>query len=167
LEECNVTLDLNMTLAEALVERKGLKERLDNLKGRLAVNARVQEGDAPTEAPAALMEQVDAAIADLERLIVAINRTNLAARLPGDEGWSLMEAIARRDMLALRQTIIQGTIGAARITRDQWAMTHSEVRSVVVVDVAALQKQLDALANQRRQLDMRLQAANWSTRLEL
>ncbi len=53
-----MTLELNMTLAEALVERKGLKERLDNLKGRLAANARVQEGDTPTEAPADLMEQV-------------------------------------------------------------------------------------------------------------
>lgn len=162
-----MTLELTMTLAEALVERKALKERLDNLKGRLAANARVQEGDTPTEAPADLMEQVNAAIADLERLIVAINRTNLTARLSGEEGWSLMEAIARRDMLTLHQTILQGTIGAARITRDQWAMTRSEVRSVLAVDVAALQRQIDALAKERRQLDLRLQAANWSTRLEV
>lgn len=162
-----MTLELNMTLAEALVERKALKERLDSLKGRLAVNARVQEGDAPTEAPADLMEQVSAAIADLEHLLVAINRTNLAARLPGEEGWSLMEAIARRDMLTLHQTIIQGTIGATRIMRDEWAVTHREVRSVLAVDVAALQRQIDALAKERRQLDLRLQAANWSTRLEV
>lgn len=161
-----MTLELKMTLAEALVERKALKERLDSLKGRLAANTRVQEGDAPTEAPADLLEQVSAAIADLEQLIVAINRTNLAARLPGEEGWSLMEAIARRDMLTLHQTVLQGTIGAARITRDQWAMTHSEVRSVLAVDVAALQQQIDALAKERRQLDLRLQAANWSTRLD-
>jgi hypothetical protein len=60
-----MTLELDMTLAEALVERKGLKERLDNLKQRLAVNARVQEGDTPTETPQALLEQVDAAIAGL------------------------------------------------------------------------------------------------------
>lgn len=162
-----MTLELTMTLAEALVERKALKERLDSLKGRLAVNVRVQEGDAPTESPADLMEQVSAAIADLERLLVAINRTNLTARLPGEEGWSLMEAIARRDMLTLHQTIIQGTIGATRVTRNEWATTHSEVRSVLAVDVAALQRQCDALAKERRQLDLRLQAANWSTRLEV
>lgn len=160
-----MTLELTMTLAEALVERKGLKERLESLKQRLAANVRVQEGDTPTEAPGDLMEQVRAAIADLERLIVAINRTNLTARLPGEEGWSLMEAIARRDMLTLHQTVLQGTIGAARITRNEWAMTHSEVRSVLAVDVAALQRQIDALAKERRQLDLRLQAANWSTRL--
>jgi hypothetical protein len=160
-----MTLELKMTLAEALVERKGLKERLESLKQRLAVNARVQEGDAPTETPETLLAQVDAAIADLERLIVAINRTNLAASLPGEEEWSLMEAIARRDMLALRQGILEATINAAQTTRERWAMTRNEVRSIAVVDVAAMQKEIDALGKQRRELDMRLQAANWSVRL--
>ena len=160
-----MTIELNMTLAEALVERKGLKERLESLKQRLAVNARVQEGDAPTETPETLLAQIDAAIADLERLIVAINRTNLAAQLPGEEGWSLMEAIARRDMLTLRQGILQATIDVAQTTRERWAMTRNEVRSIAVVDVAAMQKEIDALGKQRRELDMRLQAANWTVRL--
>lgn len=160
-----MTPELKMTLAEALVERKGLKQRLESLKQRLAVNARVQEGDTPSETPEALLAQIDAAIADLERLIVAINRTNLAAALPGEEGWSLMEAIARRDMLALRQGILEETITAAQTTRERWAMTRNEVRSVAVVDVAAMQKEIDALAKERRVLDMRLQAANWSMQL--
>lgn len=160
-----MTIELEMTLAEALVERKGLKERLESLKQRLAVNARVQEGDAPTETPEALLAQVDAAIADLERLVVAINRTNLAAQLPGEEGWSLMEAIARRDMLTLRQGILQATIDVAQTTRERWAMTRNEVRSIAVVNVAAMQKEIDALGKQRRELDMRLQAANWTVRL--
>ena len=160
-----MTLELKMTLAEALVERKGLKQRLDSLKQRLAVNARVQEGDAPSEMPETLLAQVDTALADMERLIVAINRTNLAVSLPGEEGWSLMEAIARRDMLALRQGILEETINAATTTRERWAMTRNEVRSIAVVDVAAMQKEIDALAKERRVLDMRLQAANWSVQL--
>ncbi len=160
-----MTLEFKMTLAEALVERKGLKDRLERLKARLAVNARVQEGDTPTETPEALLAQVDAAIGDLERLIVAINRTNLAASLPGEEGWSLMDAIARRDMLALRQGILEETVNAAQTTRERWAMTRNEVRSIAVVDVAAVQKEIDALAKERRVLDMRLQAANWTVQL--
>ena len=51
--------EMHAGLAEALVERKGLKERLDKLKVRLAVNARVQEGDTPTETPETLLAQVD------------------------------------------------------------------------------------------------------------
>lgn len=160
-----MTLELTMTLAEALVERKGLKERLDSLEERLAVNVHVQEGDTPAETPEALLAQVDAAIADLERLIVAINRTNLAARLPGEEGWSLMEAIARRDMLTLRQGILEQTINMTRMARQRGVVTRSEVRTIVTVDVAAMQKEIDALAKERRALDMRLQAANWSVQL--
>jgi len=161
-----MTLELTMTLAEALVERKGLKERLDSLEERLAVNVHVQEeGDTPAETPEALLAQVDAAIADLERLIVAINRANLAARLPGEEGWSLMEAIARRDMLTLRQGILEQTINMTRMARQRGVVTRSEVRTIVTVDVAAMQKELDALAKERRALDMRLQAANWSVQL--
>jgi hypothetical protein len=76
-----------------------------------------------------------------------------------------MEAIARRDMLTLRQTILQATIDAAQTTRERWAMTRNEVRSVAVADVAAMQKEIDALGKQRRELDMRLQAANWTVRL--
>jgi hypothetical protein len=160
-----MTLELDMTLAEALVKRKGLKERLDSLRQRVIANARVQEGDRPTEDPAELMAQIDAAANELEQLIVAINRTNLAARLPGEEGWCLMEAIAHRDLLTLRQTAVSQIIEAARTTRDRWAMTRNEVRTTATVDVAALQKQVDALAKERRELDTRLQAANWSTRL--
>jgi predicted transcriptional regulator len=160
-----MTLELNVTLAEALVERKGLKDRLDSLRQRVIANARVQEGDRPTEDPAELMAQIDATANELEQLIVAINRTNLAARLPGEEGWSLMEAIAHRDMLTLRQAAVSQIIEAARTTRDRWAMTRNEVRTTATVDVAALQKQVDALAKERRELDTRLQAANWSTRL--
>lgn len=160
-----MTLELTMTLAEALVERKGLKERLDSLEERLAVNVHVQEGDTPAETPEALLAQVDAAIADLERLIVAINRANLAARLPGEEGWSLMEAIARRDMLTLRQGILEQTINMTRMARQRGVVTRSEVRTIVTVDVATMQKEIDALAKERRALDMRLQAANWSVQL--
>lgn len=161
-----MTLELNMTLAEALVERKALKERLTSLQERLVVNARVQEGDQPAEAPAELLTQVGVAIEALEQLIVAINRTNLANKLPGVEGWTLMEAIARRDMLTLRQATLEQVVKAAQNTRDRWALTRNEVRTAATVNVAATQKQIDGLARERRELDARLQAANWSTRLE-
>lgn len=160
-----MTLELEITLAEALIERKALKERLENLEERVTASARVQEGDTPAEDPAELMAQFDAAASEMEQLIVAINRTNLATPLAGQEGWSLMEAIARRDMLTLRQEAISEIIDASRTTRAHWAVTRSEVRTVATVDVAALQRQMDALAKERRELDARLQAANWTTKL--
>jgi len=160
-----MTLELNMSLAEALLERKARQERLQNLTQRLAVNARVQEGDVPAEDPATLLAEAGQAVADLEQLIVAINWTNGATRLPGDEGMTIMEAIARRDMLGLRLATLQSTIEAATKTRERWAVTRNEVRTRATVDVAALQREHDDLARTRRELDARLQAANWATAL--
>lgn len=40
-----------MKLAEALLERKSLKQKIESLQGRLAENAMVQEGDTPSEDP--------------------------------------------------------------------------------------------------------------------
>lgn len=161
-----MTLELTgLTLAEALVERKALKQRLESLRNRLATYARVQEGEKPAEEPAELLAEVERAAADLERLIAAINRTNVATLLDGEERLSLMAAIARRDMLALRQSILEATIAAATPTRERWAITRTELRAVATVDVAGMQRQVDALAKARRELDTRLQAANWATHL--
>ena len=44
--------------------------------------------------------------------------------------------------------------------RERW-FTRSEVKFVATVDASALQKQLDDLSRQRRDLDTRLQAVNW------
>ena len=39
--------------------------------------------------------------------------------------------------------------------------SHSEIKILSTVDVAALQKQIDEIARQIRQLDTTLQGANW------
>lgn len=160
-----MAIDLDKTLAEALVERKALKDQLEDLQERLEHNVHVQEGDKPAENPETLLAQLDTALADLERLIVAINRTNLATQLPGPEGWSLMEAIARRDMLTLRQQILGEAIRSVQMAYQRSAVSRSELRTIPTMDVAAMQKEIDALAKERRTLDMRLQGANWSVQL--
>ncbi|MBC7106643.1 MAG: DIP1984 family protein, partial [Firmicutes bacterium] len=71
-----------MKLAEALLERKAIKEKIQALRERMLKDARVQEGEKPAEAPAELMAQVAELTVKLERLTVAINRTNVVARLP-------------------------------------------------------------------------------------
>lgn len=150
-----------MKLAEALNERKSLKTKLTNLRERLVANARVQEGDQPAEQPVALLGEVADSVAKLESLIVRINRTNLEAKLPDDAKMTLMEAIARRDILNLRYEVLKQLVGAASTTQNRWAVTRSEIKFRTTVNVADLQKDADALAKEIRQLDTRLQAANW------
>jgi hypothetical protein len=152
-------------LAEALTERKALQEKLARLRARLTANARVQEGDEPAERPTALLAEVAEAATALENLTVRINRTNVAATLADEPRLTLMEAVARRDMLKLRFTALSELIGAAAPASGRFIVTRSEVKFRATVDVAELQKQLDGLAREIRDLDARLQAANWAVEL--
>jgi hypothetical protein len=153
-----------MKLAQALIERKALKDQLARLRQRLAENARVQEGDQPHEDPRALLDEADAVIRDLRALIVRINKTNLQTSLGADERATLMEAIAERDMLALKRTALEELADAAKINRERgYLVTRSEIKFRATVDVAALQKEIDALAKAHRELDTRIQARNFET----
>lgn len=146
-----------MKLAEALIQRADHRKRLDQLRERLVRVARVQEGDAPPEDPAALLAEVERAAAGLTSLIQRINRTNSAT--PLDDGRTIADAIAERDTLQLRHSIITSLIQAAIIKQDRF--TKSEVRFHSSVDILTLQRQADNLAQAYRELDTKIQAANW------
>jgi len=108
-----------MKLAEALIERKALKEKLARLQRRLAENAKVQEGDQPQEDPRELLREVEEALTALQKFIVQINRTNIATALLDGEPTTLTDAIAERDILSLKRDILQQVANAAAITRER------------------------------------------------
>lgn len=146
-----------MKLAEALVERKAAQTRISEINGRLQRVALVQEGDQPAEDPAALLAELEETATQLERLIVAINRTNIATMLPDDQ--TLTAAIARRDVLRMRMGVVDTVISFAG--NQQYRTRGSEIKFVPTVDVAQLQRGRDTLARQYRELDTAIQAVNW------
>jgi hypothetical protein len=150
-----------MKLAEALVERSSLKDEIQDLRQRLRRVAKVQEGDTPVEDPRELLATLEEKLRQLERRIVQVNRTNMAAQLA--DGRTLMEAIAERDLLLLRRSVLEELIGAATPAYDRFSRT--EIRYVPTVDVAELQKQADQVAKRYRELDAQIQALNWETEL--
>lgn len=155
-----------MKLAEALIERKAIKEKLGRLRERLTQNALVQEGETPQEDPRELLAEVDAALLEIQTLTTRINTTNIRAPLAEGGARSLMDAIAERDTLTLKRGLIAQLIQSAVVTRTQgYGVTRNEVKFRATVDVAALQKDLDALAKQYRELDTQIQAANFTTEL--
>ena len=151
-----------MKLAEALIERANLQRRLDALKARMGANARVQTGDAPAEDAMALLAEYERVAVDLLAVIRRINATNASAEL--DPGVSLVDAIVERDMLRKRQQAYADLADAAMGKQERYYQ-QTEVRYQRVVDVAALRKQADELAREARELDTRLQGANWTIEL--
>ncbi|UOE43699.1 DIP1984 family protein [Agromyces larvae] len=154
-----------MKLAEALAERADATKRVAQLRDRIVRNARYQEGETPAEDSAALLAETDDELARLERLIRRINRTNASVRL--DDGRTLTDALARRDVLRLQHAIVtsaadaasgQGQGGYARQLR-------SELRVLAALPVAELRSRADAIARELRAIDLEIQEANWTVTL--
>ncbi|SHM86581.1 hypothetical protein SAMN05660826_02195 [Caldanaerovirga acetigignens] len=151
-----------MKLAEALLERKRIKEEIAALRARACYDARVQEGDAPAENPEQLMEKILVLVEKLQKITTAINKTNIAVRLP--DGRTLMEAIVERDMLKLLHETAREVADAAVGARE-WRTTKSEIKFIPTIDVAVWRSRADEYAKRYRELDASIQLANWANEL--
>ncbi len=149
-----------MKLAEALTLRGDLQKRAAQLHARLNNNAKVQEGESPAEDPRELLTELDGVMAQLEDLITRINLTNSA---PLPEGGSITALLSRRDCLSRKVEVLRDFLACASslVTRS----TRGEIKVRSTVKVPELQKQVDALSRQLRELDVRLQGLNWTTEL--
>lgn len=150
-----------MKLAEALNLRADLQKRIAQLKERLNNNVKVQEGDSPAEDPNGLFAELDECISQLKDIIFRINRTNLETSV---EGRSLTGIIAEKDMLSLKISTLREVLENANVRSDRYS--RNEIKFVRTIDVTKLQKQIDDLSKELRELDVKLQQANWSTDLK-
>ena len=150
-----------MKLAEALDARADAQKRLQQIRQRIQASARHQEGETPPEDPNDLLAEADRVAADLERLIAAINRTNVQIEL--EPGMSMTAALAHRDVLGLRRAVFAEAAQMATLRQDRYS--RSEIKFVSALDVRELHRQADALAKEFRELDAKIQAKNWESDL--
>jgi hypothetical protein len=151
-----------MKLAEALLLRADIQKKLDSLQARAQRYAVVQEGEQPAEDPQELLRQIESVSKELERLVFAINRANLRQKIASGE--SITEALAKRDSLIKRHSILQSVVDVCSKPPDRYGM--KEIRWITTVDVAALQRQVDDLAKQIRELNAAIQEAGWQVELK-
>ena len=83
-----------MKLATALSERADLQRRITELGGRLNNNAKVQDGEKPSEDPNELLNELNKDFERLEELIARINYTNNETKSCDR---TLTDLIAKRD----------------------------------------------------------------------
>ncbi len=150
-----------MKLAEALILRADAKKRLGQVQERLKRSARVQEGDTTPENPQELLAELSAVVAQFADMVKKINRTN--AETAFDETRTLTDALADRDALTIEQNVLNVVIAEA--VSPAARASQSNIKIFRAVDVAAVQKRLDGLARQRRDLDSQIQAMNWTVDL--
>jgi hypothetical protein len=150
-----------MKLGEALTLRSQLQTRFKQLSERVKSSVFAQEGEAPPEDPVALLNELEQVAGELEDLVAAINKTNLATTIR--DGRTLTDALARRDHLTVLQVAFQRVADAASEVQVRYGRT--EIKLVRMIDVAGLRRRVDELAKERRELDAQIQEANWQTDL--
>lgn len=150
-----------MKLAEALILRADCQKRIEQLRQRLTRSAKVQEGEQPSENPQALIAELEATVNELTDLIKRINKTNSLTNF--QDGMTISDALAERDTLLLKRRVYDTLIDAAAVRQERYS--SSEIKSFSTVNIAELQRQMDQLSRDYRELDTRIQQINWNTEL--
>jgi hypothetical protein len=156
-----------MKLAEALLLRADRNRSLEQLKQRIQVSARYQEGENPPEEARDLVTAASAVLDELEVLIRNINRTNSATTMA--DGRTVTDALAERDVLRLRYSMLKVSADAASGGPQQVGFiraTRSELKYLRALDVKDLRLQGSDIARRVRELDARIQQVNWTTELQ-
>lgn len=147
-----------MKLAEALIIRADLQKKIEQLRDRIENNARVQEGDTPNEDPQELLKELDTSIIKLTDIIIKINKTNSSVKF--NEHLTIADALAKRDGIWLKRTTLSKIVDSGTIRHDRYSNT--EVRFVSMIDIKNIQKQVDDLSKEFRELDTKIQGLNWN-----
>jgi hypothetical protein len=153
-----------MKLAEALSLRADRRRRVEQLRTRITANAMYQEGTEPAEDASALLTEADGVLDELRTLIGAINRTNSSTDL-GSAG-TVTDALATRDVLRLRHAVLVAAADAASGQQHGvYRQLRSELRQISALPVVQLRDRADGVAREIRELDARIQQANWTVDL--
>ena len=105
-------------------------------------------------------EKLDALLNRLQLLMAQINLTN-SRTVSG--GQTLTELIARRDCLTKRVGIMRSFLDNASARTDRYS--QKEIKVLSTVPVSTLQKQVDAVSRELREVDEQIQSLNWTTEL--
>ena len=146
-----------MKLAEALSIRADRQKRMLQLTERVKSNALVQEGDSPSEKAEELLAEFNQVAEEFESVVARINRTNLAVRI--SDGRTLTDAIARRDALKFHINVWRQAAEAAAVR--QIRGTKSEIKLISTLNVREARENADRFSKELRELDTKIQEANW------
>ncbi|MDA8300904.1 MAG: DIP1984 family protein [Actinomycetota bacterium] len=155
-----------MKLAEALLLRADRNRTFEQLRARIAASARYQEGEQPPENANDLIAACSAVLDELERLVRQINQTNAGTLMP--DGRTVTDALAERDVLRLRYSLLTSAADAASGSGQRGIMmraTRSELKVVTDLDISDLRQRAAEAARRTRELDAQIQQVNWTTEL--
>ncbi|MBQ1342501.1 MAG: DIP1984 family protein, partial [Erysipelotrichaceae bacterium] len=106
-------------------------------------------------------KQYNDGLKQLEELIIMINLTNSRAKV---EGVTLTELIARRDTLKQKIDAYRSVLSTASSNTSR--ATRTEIKVLSTINVESFQKDVDRMSKELRELDNKIQEANWKIELK-
>lgn len=151
-----------MKLAEALLIRTEYQQKIENLQSRILSNLKIQDSEAPNENPNELLKEAISISEQLADIIKKINKANNSKYI--SNGKTLAEALVERDMIMKKRNILSNIIDKSN--EKDYRLTHSEIKMYISMNIAEIQKMMDKLSKQYRQLDTEIQSVNWTMDIE-
>lgn len=151
-----------MKLAEALIKRADLQEKVQSLSFRISNNIIIQEGDKPSEEPDKLLKELDRSLKELEDIIILINKTNNNTKFEGN--LTLADALVKRDILKKKREVYASIANDSSQKFNRYSNT--EIRSISTIDTKEIQNHIDQLSQDWRELDTKIQGINWTVDLK-
>lgn len=147
-----------MKLAEALINRADIQKRIEQLKIRIMRSAKVQEGEEPPEDANALIAELEQLYAELAKIVKSINRTNSSVEFcPGK---TIADVLAERDAISAKRNALETIVESAAIRQERYS--KSEVKFISTINIGEIQKTIDRLSKEFRELDSKIQEKNWT-----
>jgi hypothetical protein len=154
-----------MFLAEALMERKALSDEIQNQLMLISDSAVVQEGDEKANLDE-MLDDLGEMYHQHQALDLNIREANATHRLMYQgESISLIEAIARRDLLKSKSGGYSRLANLSRYHMRQFRRSGSEVKMVELIEKDAMLSLAKAYAASARALDAKIQKRNWEIEL--
>ena len=150
-----------MKLVEALIERAEIKKKNARLQSRMKANLLVQEGDEPSESYDDLVAEYEKNMDRLRELTQRVNETN--NRTSFDDSMSVSGAIVLRDCLGAKVRAYRDIYEEATIKLNRYG--KNEVRFMRCIDIKELQKTIDSISKDYREIDTKIQSINWTIEL--
>lgn len=163
-----------MKLAEALIERKGMQQKITDLEARITGICTYQEGSEPSEDVNRLLKELGAAYENLSTMVKRVNRTNSLtlitdggavpadAAAAGAQGRPLSDLIVERDLAVQYQNTLRRV---AAMVRNNMNSSRSEIRIATRINLDDLEQQIAHLGEKARKLDAAVQGLNWAIAL--
>ncbi len=146
-----------MKLAEALLERRDLQNKLLGLKNTMISQSLIEEGDKLEVSMDELLKEYHIVNVQLEKIIVGIHEKNQTV-IVLETKETLQATLEKREGYRREYDVYQQIISTQQ---DQRRFARNEIKMVPSFSQKELTEKLNELAKKIRQVDALIQQTNW------